>query len=138
MSKIVNVALVIFTSITLPVSICIAGYLYQKIALERQTQADYTRLAVSILVERPNKPNEGEEPAFSDDKIELRKWALELLNRNCPVQIPNDVQETIITGKTPLAGYGYDDYSWDTFGGASGEDAAPNNGPNNEQEATRD
>lgn len=103
----------IFASITLPLVLLAFAIAFQYLETNRKFQADYTKIAVSILTE---KPTDGES-VFPADVQKLREWAVDLLNEKCPVKVSGDVRETIITGKTPISWWGGYDFEGYTFHG---------------------
>ena len=84
---------------------------------ERQARIELTRMALATL-NQPRKVDEAGEPvAFTDDRIAMRQWSIDVINESNPsVPIPKKVEETIVTGATPLPAWrnlGYD------YGGSS-------------------
>lgn len=82
----------VLSLIAIPVVLAILGWITQDRLTSRNLNRDYVRLAVSILTEKDS----------SKVAPGLRSWAVDLLNTNSPVSLPQDVIEELKGGNISL------------------------------------
>lgn len=88
-------------------------------AAELQHRQASTMIAVGILSARALKDKDGNIQEFEPDQQGLRRWAIQILNDNAKIKIPEEAAEVIATGRAGISsGYGsyYTDYNYDSYG----------------------
>jgi len=76
----------------IPVVIAVGGWLIQRRLQDQAIQRDYVQLSVEILKESDT----------AKTNVDLRNWAVELLNQNAPVKLNQNVKDQLKSGKVSL------------------------------------
>lgn len=76
----------IASAVAVPIVLAVIGYVVQDSLAEAGLKKDYVQMALTILREQPTKEN-----------VELRQWAISVLDRNSPVPIPKELKAQLAT-----------------------------------------
>ena len=80
-----------FSIAAIPVVLAVGGWLIQRGIADQSAKKEYVQMAISIL----NSKGEGSDAS-------LRQWAVDLLNANSPVKIPEDLSKKLQSGAVGL------------------------------------
>jgi hypothetical protein len=90
----------ILSAVALPIVLAVIGYFVRQSLAEAGLKKDYVQMAIAILKEPPSKEN-----------VQLRQWAISVLDKNSPVPIPAPLKSELVSnqwlttffeGATPL------------------------------------
>jgi len=79
----------IVAAIAIPVVLAVVGYFIQDKIASEGLKRDYVQIAIGVLKEKKDKDN---------DDVALRRWAIEVLDRNAPVRFSPDLKEILQKG----------------------------------------